>query len=62
MARRRASEVFVECLEAEGVKHVFAIPGEETLDLTESLSHSSTASYSIDVAISEELGAEIVPT
>src|ERR671919_77650 len=41
MASRRASDVFVECLEAEGVKHVFGIPGEETLDLNESLSRSS---------------------
>jgi acetolactate synthase I/II/III large subunit len=38
---RKASDVFVECLEAEGVKHVFGIPGEETLDLNESLSRSS---------------------
>jgi acetolactate synthase I/II/III large subunit len=41
MASRRASDVFVECLEAEGVKYVFGIPGEETLDLNESLSDSS---------------------
>ena len=41
MAKRKASDVFVECLEAEGVKHVFGIPGEETLDLNESLSNSS---------------------
>ncbi len=41
MADRKASDVFVECLEAEGVKHVFGIPGEETLDLNESLSRSS---------------------
>src|SRR5215217_5908572 len=41
MAMRKASDVFVECLEAEGVKHVFGIPGEETLDLNESLSSSS---------------------
>jgi acetolactate synthase I/II/III large subunit len=41
VAKRRASDVFVECLEAEGVKHVFGIPGEETLDLNESLSSSS---------------------
>jgi acetolactate synthase-1/2/3 large subunit len=40
VAGRRASDVFVECLEAEGVKHVFGIPGEETLDLNESLSRS----------------------
>ncbi|NLT04787.1 MAG: acetolactate synthase large subunit [Solirubrobacterales bacterium] len=41
MAERRASDLFVECLEAEGVRHVFGIPGEETLDLNESLSKSS---------------------
>jgi acetolactate synthase-1/2/3 large subunit len=38
---RKASEVFVECLEAEGVRYVFGIPGEETLDLNESLASSS---------------------
>lgn len=37
----RASEVLVRCLEAEGVRHVFGIPGEETLDLSESLERSS---------------------
>jgi acetolactate synthase-1/2/3 large subunit len=41
MASRKASDVFVECLEAEGVKHVFGIPGEETLDLNQSLADSS---------------------
>ena len=41
MAARKASDLFVECLEAEGVKHVFGIPGEETLDLNESLAGSS---------------------
>ena len=41
VSKRKASDVFVECLEAEGVKHVFGIPGEETLDLNESLSRSS---------------------
>src|SRR5438034_9193410 len=41
MAARRASDVFVECLEAEGVRFVFGIPGEETLDLNESLADSS---------------------
>ncbi|HEV3001701.1 MAG TPA: acetolactate synthase large subunit [Solirubrobacteraceae bacterium] len=43
MSARRASDVFVECLEAEGVKHVFGIPGEETLDLNESLADSSVS-------------------
>ena len=41
MGQRKASDVFVECLEAEGVKYVFGIPGEETLDLNESLAASS---------------------
>ena len=41
MAKRKASDVFVECLEAEGVTHVFGIPGEETLDLNQSLADSS---------------------
>lgn len=40
-SQRRASDVFVECLEAEGVRYVFGIPGEETLDLNESLENSS---------------------
>src|SRR4051812_29868960 len=40
---RRASDVFVQCLEAEGVRYVFGIPGEETLDLNESLASSSVA-------------------
>ncbi len=41
MSERKASEVFVECLEAEGVRFVFGIPGEETLDLNESLADST---------------------
>ena len=43
MSERKASDVFVECLEAEGVKYVFGIPGEETLDLNESLAKSSVS-------------------
>ncbi len=41
VSERKASEVFVECLEAEGVQYVFGIPGEETRDLSESLADSS---------------------
>jgi len=37
----RASDVLVRCLEAEGVSRVFGIPGEETLDLNESMARSS---------------------
>ena len=43
MSKRRASDLFVECLEAEGVKYVFGIPGEETLDLNQSLASSSVS-------------------
>jgi acetolactate synthase I/II/III large subunit len=43
VSARRASDVFVECLEAEGVRYVFGIPGEETLDLNQSLANSSVA-------------------
>jgi acetolactate synthase-1/2/3 large subunit len=43
MSARKASDLFVECLEAEGVRHVFGIPGEETLDLNESLERSSVS-------------------
>jgi acetolactate synthase I/II/III large subunit len=41
LSSRKASDLFVECLEAEGVRYVFGIPGEETLDLNESLQDSS---------------------
>jgi acetolactate synthase-1/2/3 large subunit len=36
----KAAELFVQCLEAEGVRYVFGIPGEETLDLNEALDDS----------------------
>jgi acetolactate synthase-1/2/3 large subunit len=41
VSERKAADVFVECLEAEGVKYVFGIPGEETLDLNRALEDSS---------------------
>ena len=41
MSERKASDLFLERLEAEGVEYVFGIPGEETLDLNESLERSS---------------------
>jgi len=37
----KASDLLVKCLENEGVEYVFGIPGEETLDLMESLRTSS---------------------
>lgn len=37
----KASDLFVKCLEEEGVEYVFGIPGEENLDFLDSLSRSS---------------------
>ncbi|MCH4881358.1 acetolactate synthase large subunit [Pseudomonas sp. TMW22090] len=36
----KAADVVVQCLETEGVEYVFGIPGEENLDLLESLRRS----------------------
>lgn len=36
----KASDLFVKCLEAEGVEFVFGVPGEENLDFLDSLSRS----------------------
>ncbi len=36
----KASDLLVKCLENEGVEYIFGIPGEETLDLMESLRNS----------------------
>ena len=38
---RTTAELIVECLENEGVTHVFGIPGEENIRLIEALSKSS---------------------
>ncbi len=37
----KASDLFVKCLEAEGVKRIFGVPGEENADLMLSLMDSS---------------------
>ncbi len=37
----KGSDLFVRALEAEGVEHIFAVPGEENLDLLESLRSAS---------------------
>ena len=36
----KASDLFIECLEAEGIEYLFGVPGEENLDFLESLSNS----------------------
>ena len=37
----KASDLFIAALEAEKVEYIFAVPGEENLDLLESLRTSS---------------------
>ena len=37
----KASDLFVKCMEEEGVEYLFGIPGEENLDLLDSLRNSS---------------------
>jgi len=44
-APRLAAELFVECLESEGVEYIFGIPGEETLDLNEALDRSERITF-----------------
>lgn len=36
----KASDLFIRCLEEEGVEYVFGVPGEENLDFLDSLSRS----------------------
>src|SRR5476649_812365 len=36
----KASDLFIACLEEEGVEYVFGVPGEENLDFLDSLSRS----------------------
>ncbi|NNM60439.1 MAG: acetolactate synthase large subunit [Legionellales bacterium] len=37
----KAAELLVKCLEAEGVTHIFGIPGEENIDVMDALLNSS---------------------
>jgi acetolactate synthase-1/2/3 large subunit len=37
----KASDLFIQCLEDEGVEYIFGVPGEENLDLLDSLSRST---------------------
>lgn len=37
---KKASDVFIECLEAEGCEYIFGVPGEENLDFLDSLGKS----------------------
>lgn len=40
--KTKASDLFIQCLEAEGVEYIFGVPGEENLDFLDSLSRSKT--------------------
>ena len=40
-----SADLFVQCLETEGVEYVFGIPGEETLELMEALRKSSKIQF-----------------
>src|SRR5438132_13182256 len=41
----KASDLLVRCLENEGVRYVFGLPGEEILDVLDSLSRSDQISF-----------------
>ncbi|MBH5322992.1 acetolactate synthase large subunit [Aurantiacibacter sediminis] len=41
-ASQKASDLFIECLEQEGVEYIFGVPGEENLDFLQSLSKSDS--------------------
>jgi acetolactate synthase-1/2/3 large subunit len=38
----KASDLFIKCLEEEGVEYIFGVPGEENLDMLDSLSRSKS--------------------
>lgn len=50
----KASDLFVKCLEAEGVEYVFGVPGEENADFMMSLERSGTVRF---VLVRHEQGA-----
>ncbi len=41
----KASELLVRCLENEGVRYIFGVPGEENLEFMEALSHSAQITF-----------------
>ncbi len=53
----RVADLFVRCLAAEGVTHVFGIPGEETLDLNDALEASPGVTF---VPVRHEQGAAFI--
>jgi thiamine pyrophosphate-dependent acetolactate synthase large subunit-like protein len=59
VTERKASDLFVECLEAEGVRHVFAQRGGGA-GAGDAVAEFARTTGIVDVAISEELGTETV--
>ena len=45
MAKMKASDLFVKCLEEEGVTHIFGVPGEENADFVMSLKDSKQIEF-----------------
>ena len=41
----KASDLFIKCLEAEGIDYIFGLPGEETNDLMISIANSSKIKF-----------------
>ena len=50
----KATDLLVSCLENEGVRQIFGVPGEETLDFMDSLSRSRQISF---ITVRHEQGA-----
>src|SRR5215469_14665740 len=50
----KASDLFIKCLEDEGVEYIFGMPGEETNDLMMSLSDSKKIKF---ILVRHEQGA-----
>jgi acetolactate synthase-1/2/3 large subunit len=50
----KAAELFVKCLENEGIEYIFGLPGEENLDIMDALLDSSSIRF---VTVRHEQGA-----
>ena len=45
ISSEKASDLFVKCLESEGVEYIFGLPGEETNDIMVSLLNSNKIKF-----------------
>ncbi|MEM9513075.1 MAG: thiamine pyrophosphate-binding protein, partial [Cyanobacteria bacterium P01_E01_bin.48] len=43
----RVADLLIRCLENEGVRYIFGVPGEETLDINDALRDSSIEFVSV---------------